>query len=685
MANRNGKPKKAGIVMKYHDAGLKAISKMRKGTWQTIILKEMTSCNTYYRSLIAFDEPSCVAALEAISDALHLTTWATAKSGKPIIDTRWLQALGVSKAGFERIRRWIFEYHIYDVSDHGFVDEIFELYQHRPLDYLILRAYLLLHEHYANERLFFLPIDRVISQTLALRRRFGIPAHADTPPLLGVCYMCDRCESWANPVVEPPYVAQHGRVRRHAINATASPLAGEEKSMGDGDGDDEAEYEEYEENEDDEDEEDGDGAHANDSVEAAETAKQVDKRNKETEALRRKKVTQSTYMSKAWFDPLTIGAPGATGLFCRRKHLAEHNPIDIIYQHIDELVRDDEAEAQEDAEDGAPKKAKAKRGKKHSSVALLGLHEASTAAPDAAEDGESSAEDEDDAIFRLLENMSLESGAINFRGLERFAEQVVVEDGSADPLGGTTTHASAESMEPRTIVSAEATAATTGRQTRKMDPVDTYLVRYFKRNNGGALKRVDMIGIWRRTKKGIFGLCDECGAMTQIENNRMTNTGTSCLHHVTSNMAVDHPIRCILEQRQWKKMRLQPNKGTLVTSPTASTTPLPPLQPPPSILAAVARGERVPGVNVLRRLHPVRNAHGDIIKCLYCRHHDAEHRYVIYDSLVNLCHIPLCDVDHSHVLRTIPRGVIPSAQRLMEALARTSTLTHAASSQTLLV
>lgn len=661
ITNKNGKPKRAGLVIKYHDAGLKSISKMRKDTWERIILKEMISCNTEHGAEIVFDAAESARALEAISEALHLTAWAAAKASKPVMDTRWLQVLGMSEPGFERVRRWIFDYYIYDVSDHGFIDEILALYKARPLDYLILRAYLLLHEHYCNERFFFLPIANVQSQLTALRARFRVPPEYDTPDLLGKCYMCDRCDSWANPLVDPPFVPQVGRMTKAMVGGPLHHVHGGEE------GEDEDEEEEDEEDEEDADE----GAALRASAAAAAASMRAvgeADRKQAMEQRKKKKVSQSTYSSKAWYDPVQFT------LSCRRNHVDDDaNPMEDIYADIETM-------AEEDAEErvGCGAGTGGACLPRSSSTPAKGFEGAATSAANEDDD-----EDEDDDLFDLFDSMST-GNALSFlehapadslKRLELFAE----EEAIAAPAPVPTTTADAPSIASsadlllRPLSQSAAVppppVATTKRVQRKTDPVDGYLARYFRLNNGGRLKRVDMVGVYLRTKRGVYGLCDECGAMTQIDNNRMTNRGISCLHHITTNMELDNPIRILLEQRQWKRMKL---RGAIPAALDAmrqrQVTPWRTLSDhtvPPTIAAAILRGERVPGIAALKRLLPVHNTRGDIVKCACCRHAEAEHTLIVYDSLVRLHAIPLCDVDYAHAKATVGTGVIPAFHRLM--------------------
>jgi hypothetical protein len=651
--NRNSNKKKVGIVINYHVAGLKAISKLRKATFEVIILNKMTSCNTFYGDSIHFDEVASVAALERVSDALCLTAWAAshAADASSVLQTRWLQ-LFMTPNGFERVRRMQFDYYIYDVSDHSFVGEIYALYEHCPMDYLYLRTYLLLVIHFGTRRPFFLPSNYAARQILALRTRHDIEPWADTPELLGKCLMCDRCGYWATPLIEPPFTGE----KKSAITTAAVAAAATEAAVAAATA--AADFsEDGDEDEDDPmDIEDGESVRERERVDAMVEAMDAEEGAKRRLKRAHRKVIQSTYESLSWFDPVS------NRLYCRRKHRAEDNPLDELYAAIPDIAEDDDDEEMDGDNvhtvDRASHKSKRKKPTHDADVMTNATTLASMAMG-------ADAYEEDNEVLMLLQDVNKLKSAKNMALLESYA---------AHHLAPTPASASTGAYVPVTEVDLTKGPApdVSSRHIRKMDPADMFLMRYFERANGGQLKRIDMAGVWLSTKHGVEGLCDSCGVLHKVENRNITNQGVSCLHHLTSNMRDDDPMRSILEERERRQQRnrrhgtkqqsshLQSNKYATQAAPPIPSSQLPEIQP-----RWLRVTSRVPG----KRIEPIRDGNGVVIPCFYCRDADAEHTVLIYDRSVRLCRIPLCTYDHNRATRHLPRYTIPSGSQIMDALA----------------
>jgi hypothetical protein len=686
--NRNGRLKKTGLVINYHSAGLKATTKLRKASWEIIVINEMTYCNgeRVHGKDIKFDEVACVAALERMTDALCLTAWhaSYAIDASAILPTKWLQIF-LTPEGFARVRRMQFNYYIYDTSDHGFVDEIFELYKHCPMDYLYLRAYLMLVIHFRTHRCFFLPANYAVRQMTALRARTGIEKWFDTPPLLGKCLLCDRCGRWATPCIVPPFTSEKKSAIVTAAVAAAEAAAAvdeEEEEEEEEEDDDEEQFDEEDEEEDDEDDDDDDEEAVGmilDEIKDDERTRRKTKRAK-------RRVEQSSYESLSWFDP-TTGL-----LYCRRKHRT--NPLEALYATIPEIENDDEddddddddADDNEDDDDdvddtGAKKrKPKAKNNKKKKkkktttskrpagapgSTTLSAAPAATAAAAAAAGDDEREVEGiEHEQALALINSLMRTRSVRNIGSLESYMLKYAQTSASEERADEKAAAPAPTATETAAAVAAAVPEAR--RAVRKLDPVDIFLMHYFERANGGQLKPIDMVGVWFSTKYGVYGLCDvdNCGMLTRITNANITNGGVNCLHHITSNMRLDDPVRRVLEERDKRHQR---NRRHLHHQHRQQLMTLSARQAPPA--PAVSRwlqmSSRVPG----KHIEPVRDARGAIVPCFYCKVADAEHTILVCDRSVRFCRIPLCTFDHNRVVRHLPRHTIPSGQEVIDALA----------------
>lgn len=657
--NRNSNKKKVGIVINYHVAGLKAISKLRKATFEVIILNKMTSCNTFYGDKIKFADAASVAALERVSDALCLMAWAASHAAdeSAVLPTRWLQPL-MTPEGYERVRRMQFVYYIYDVSDHSFVGEIYALFLHNPMDYLVLRAYLLLVIHFGTRCPFFLPSNYAVRQTLALRARHDIEPWSDTPELLGKCLMCDRCGYWATPLIEPPFTGEKksaittaavaaAAVAASSAAATAAPPATALSDDEDDEGGDPMDMDEDEDTR----ERAEELARERERVDAMVDAMDAEEGSKRRLKRAQRKVIQSAYESLSWFDPMS------GQLYCRRKHRTEDNPLDELYAAIPTIDDDD------DDEDGPGEGQSGEHKKKTQRAAGLSGNSAIAAGDLNSLNTGAEADEEEARVLSLLQDVNKLKSAKNLTMLEAYAAHHLAADRPA-------ASAAAATPSDHSAVPAEAEAV---RHVRKMDPVDMFLMRYFERTNGGQLKRIDMVGVWLSTKHGVEGLCDICGVLHKVENRNITNQGVSCLHHLTSNMRDDDPMRHILEERERRQQR---NRRHATKQPMPLATTGAAYSQLPAVQSRWLRvTSRIPG----KRIEPVRDAQGTIMTCFYCRSADAEHCVLIYDKSVRLCRIPLCTYDHTRAMRHLPRYTIPSSTQLMDALAMhtvTSYLVH---------
>lgn len=291
---------KTGIIMKVHTLLLKTTEKVKKDSFENILMKKMTSTeeemkmqqqqqqqqdtdgqggkrgrkkgkkrpNTgggtdaddpYSISHLPFvkkrrviDEETGEEEQEGITlEEMHKIAWYVAKSGRAIMETKWFQVVGMSRRGVEDLRDWIFCYYEYDIPDNALKSCIADFQRRSMQDYIILKTMLKLIFYYRHEYIFHLPASYPVRQTLALRRLLMLKPWQPTPPELAVSYICPGCLKFANAVVNPSdYDTPMHEKDVLVINRTCKkhtdkpPVAVDEKGKGGGGGDeDEAEDE----------------------------------------------------------------------------------------------------------------------------------------------------------------------------------------------------------------------------------------------------------------------------------------------------------------------------------------------------------------------------------------------------------------------------------------------------------
>ncbi len=153
----------------------------------------------------------------------HLVAWVLAqRSHAPdsdlrttmIVETRWLKALGMTRAGLEDVRQWQFEYYVYDTADDNMKAKTVRLFERSPRDEALLKTYLHLIDMYRRERVMLLSEQVMRAQQHALRAALVIEPYSATLPALGMVHYCVGCRGWAC-VLEKP-AAEATAVEGHA-------------------------------------------------------------------------------------------------------------------------------------------------------------------------------------------------------------------------------------------------------------------------------------------------------------------------------------------------------------------------------------------------------------------------------------------------------------------------------------
>ncbi len=201
---------KTGIIMKVHTLLLKTTEKVKKDSFENILMKKMTSIEKD----ITFSDDSNSHPLSSFIDTVngedhitldqvHFIAYTMAIKNKPVMETKWFQVVGMTPRGLARLRNWIFCYYDYDIPDNALRKSITAFQQESMNDYIILKTMIKLIIYYRKDYIYHLPSSYAVRQTLALRRLLCIDPLHPTPPLLGVHYMCPGCLKFANPVIDP--------------------------------------------------------------------------------------------------------------------------------------------------------------------------------------------------------------------------------------------------------------------------------------------------------------------------------------------------------------------------------------------------------------------------------------------------------------------------------------------------
>lgn len=195
---------KTGIIMQVHILLLRTAQKVKKDSFENIIMKKMTSIEETIACAIDTAEEMERASLppDGLSlDQLHFLCWYMA--GRPRLETRWFQVMGMTREGLGQVRDWLFCYYIYDIPDNRLKKSIKAFQRRSMTDYIIFKRALRLILLYRRDYLFPLPRSMAERQTLAQRRQLMIDPWRPTPDKLGVTYECTGCRRFATAVVSP--------------------------------------------------------------------------------------------------------------------------------------------------------------------------------------------------------------------------------------------------------------------------------------------------------------------------------------------------------------------------------------------------------------------------------------------------------------------------------------------------
>jgi hypothetical protein len=199
-----------GLLVNYHERSSTLFTKLKKDRWEGIMIKKFTAAER----LMHFDMAALQQWLagDGRIEAFHLAAWyAAQRSQTPgvglraqaMIETRWLKALGMTREGFENVRRWQFEYQLYDTADDNYKAKAQHMYASCPRDVFIVKTYLRLVDDYRRERVTMLSVEQTRAQILAVRCALSLEPWAATPPRAGWIHYCTGCQAWAHTTLRP--------------------------------------------------------------------------------------------------------------------------------------------------------------------------------------------------------------------------------------------------------------------------------------------------------------------------------------------------------------------------------------------------------------------------------------------------------------------------------------------------
>ena len=206
-----------GEIKKFHRWALKSHVKVMKDDFIKILCKKMTSAEKHFsfsHRITTFqfmlDDQSQQQATVLINnnkiteDELLEIAFYMARDRSPIVQTRWFQALGMSRRGLEQLRDWLFEYYTRNVADDSYKEKIIEFQKRSMDDYILLKTVFKLILYYREMYdHFLLPISIAKKQTMALRHLMRVEEWERTPVELGVSHQCQGCFKFACNVVNP--------------------------------------------------------------------------------------------------------------------------------------------------------------------------------------------------------------------------------------------------------------------------------------------------------------------------------------------------------------------------------------------------------------------------------------------------------------------------------------------------
>ena len=527
---------KTGIVMKVHTSLLKTTEKVKKDSFENILMKKMTSIEEEisldesiaqmkhpFESLVDPEHPDA-------PDVAHVITCEMVTCNEDIMPTRWFQVLGMTSRGLSRLRHWIFSYYEYNIPDNALKKWIIAFQRDSMSDYIILKTTIKLILYYKKDHIYHLPSSYAVRQTTALRRLLCIdPLHA-TPPLLGIHYMCPGCLRFANPVINPldydtpiatPATAKK-KTNARKKNKTENENKEAEKSV------DTSEESAPQSNvniiaiEDDED--DGPDTMMTDRT-SVDEASHDDTDDDDDDTKKAKKNKPSTtpqnvpYFNNALYD-LNTGHVHCHRHFKKKKALVTYNSEEPRYVIIRGRKNGVIIETNID-----------RNGEDHPLDEMTAQHMATSDEDDFGDDDDDDDDDDDMVTFNHEDELFFMPDA-SFNIDSQWDRMNRIAAHTTGGLhGGDDAHSRATAKR-----NAAMHTKVNNNKTTISRIVDTVFHR--KCTCASPLIPVDMIGVIVNGN----ALCVDCGCMTEVHGSNLHSHGITCMRHATPSFPFDHPV-----------------------------------------------------------------------------------------------------------------------------------------------
>jgi len=228
---------KRGKIMAFHNVALKVAKKVLKRNFIGIVEVKATGIEERIlldksrppQPVVSMDGGEEEGLDEMTLQELHFICYCMGTQESPILQSSLFQAMGMSRAGLEVLRKWLLYYYAYDIADDSLKEEILAFQRADPRDYFLLKTVFRLIQFYRRrEHIFHLPAKFALRQFDAVRRQLAICDWEVTPPELGIHYRCHGCQKFANGIVKPlnyPHHSNHSELvyPRFQVYTAAKP------------------------------------------------------------------------------------------------------------------------------------------------------------------------------------------------------------------------------------------------------------------------------------------------------------------------------------------------------------------------------------------------------------------------------------------------------------------------------
>lgn len=193
---------------------LPLITKLRKGTFSSIVVSEMSALFAHeilddysikpQNSLISLAEIDgkdlAIEVVEAIRRVVYSRI--PRRESKEPVEVRWLSYLGVTSQGVAALRALYYDYENKDIADNSIKARIRNIYKKSPRDFFVIHTYFNTIADWRSTASFELPLCYAESQSAVMRAKTFTPPWLPLPPQSDVFYWCPACLRWLSDTVD---------------------------------------------------------------------------------------------------------------------------------------------------------------------------------------------------------------------------------------------------------------------------------------------------------------------------------------------------------------------------------------------------------------------------------------------------------------------------------------------------